>query len=260
MNFFKKTSTEKPQDVKQLREALLRFIKEQLSKAEGGEGGNIKGLHLFIAAPAEEAHLYVAALYTDETDRFKNEEVQRIADDFAIDLPASYTFEVVFADVIPPEAIRSPQLDAGLFIRTGTKALTQASTAYIKVLNGEAEKDIYEIKSSDGKITIGREKKVKGSDGFFRINTIAFPAESADAANKFISRLHAHIEFNAAAGSFYLHADEGGIPPRNKTKVLSRVDSAPIKLYSTHIGHALTDGDQVMLGESALLLFTYSEA
>ena len=58
--FFKKESNPQPVDVKTIRDALLTFIKEQLSKAEGGEGGNIKGLQLFIACPEDPFSLSAA--------------------------------------------------------------------------------------------------------------------------------------------------------------------------------------------------------
>lgn len=258
MNFFKEKATEKPQDVKAIRDCLLRFIKEQLGRAEGGEGGNIRGLHLFIAPAEEQKHTYEAALYVDEEGRFK-EEVQRIADDYAIELPVDWTQEITFTDAIPPEAVRIPQLEAALFIRTQGKAIQKSAVAYIKVLNGEAEKEMYEIKSGDGKVTIGREKKVQGSDGFFRVNTIAFPAGSSHESNKFISRQHAHIKFDNDTGSFFLYADEGGVPPRNKIKVRSIGSPEPVKLNSMQIGHALQEGDQIMLGESAIIEFSYTQ-
>lgn len=256
MNFFTKKIEEKPQDVKMLRDQMLQFIKEQLGKTEGGEGKNIRGLHLFLAANNEEKHLYESAVYFNEEDRFKHE-VQRIADDYAIELPQDWTMEMSFVDEIPTEAIKLPNADAGLFIRTRKRALQKLATAFIKVLNGEAEKQVYTIQSTDGKITIGREKKVQGEDGFFRMNSIAFSGNSEDEANKYISRQHAHIEFDNDAGQFYLYADEGGIPPRNKVKVRSAANEV-IKLYSTQIGHALQQGEQIMLGESAILEFSYT--
>jgi hypothetical protein len=50
-DFFKKNTENSSKDVKTVREALLHFIKEQLKKAEGGEGSNIKGIQLFITCP-----------------------------------------------------------------------------------------------------------------------------------------------------------------------------------------------------------------
>ncbi len=129
--------------------------------------------------------------------------------------------------------------------------------AYLKVRIGEAEKEEYTISSTTGKIYIGREKKVQTLDGFYRENIIAFP-ESKNESNKFISRQHAHIEYNPDSGFFLLFADEGGIPPRNKIKIRTANEQNPVKLYTTQIGHQLKEGDQILLGESALLEFSYT--
>ena len=244
-------------DVKNIRDRLLHFIKEQLQKVEGGEGSNIKGLHLFFACSDAEKYLYESAVYYDEQDKFKNEEVQKIADDFAIELPQNWVMEIVFTDAIPPEAVKLPDLDAALFIQTRKRTLIKSAIAYVRVLNGEAEKEEYTITSTSGKITIGREKKVQTPDGFFRENTIAFPANSSHEGNKFVSRQHAHIEWDNDTGAFLLFADEGGIPPRNKVKL--RTEKGELeKLQTMEIGHLLREGDQIILGDSAVLEFSYS--
>jgi hypothetical protein len=254
-DIFKKTA-DGQSDVKGIRDALLRFIKEQLQRVEGGEGRHIKALHLYLACSDADMHLYESAVYSEQESIFRNE-VQRIADDFAIDLPDTWTMETVFTDALPPEAIRIPGLDAALFIQTRKHSLQKSAMAFIKVLNGEAEQEEYTIHSGQGKINIGREKKVQAEGGFFRINTIAFPGESSDESNKFISRLHAHIEWDEETCCFMIFADEGGIPPANKIKVRSERNEHPIRLNSTQIGHRLLEGDQIILGESAILLFSY---
>ncbi len=258
MDFFKQSTDDKPQDVKAIRDTLLQFIKDRLRKVEGGEGSNIKGLHLFIACIEEDRHIYESALYMEETERFKEEEVQRIADDYAIELPANWAMEITFVDSLPPEAIKIPDTDAALFIQTRSQVIQKEATAYIRILNGEAEREVYTIHSKDGCINIGREKKAQGTDGFFRVNHIAFPSESQHESNKYISRHHAHIQFDNDTGHFLLYADEGGVPPRNKVKVRSLQDATPVKIFSASIGHVLQDGDQIMLGESAIVEFSYS--
>jgi hypothetical protein len=129
------------------------------------------------------------------------------------------------------------------------------ATAYLKVRAGQAEKTEYTITSTSGRICIGREKKVVTSGGFYRENTIAFTGNNE--INKFVSRQHAHIEFDNDSGYFILYADEGGVPPKNKMKLRSMKNDQPVKLYSTGIGHRLEEGDQILLGESALLEFSY---
>lgn len=235
---------------------MLQHIKEQLRKAEGGEGGNIRSLHLFLYPSAEERQVYEAAVYYHEEDRFKKE-VQKIADDFAIDLPEEWAMKTVFTSAPPPEAGKVNDASASLYVSTTKEPLNKKfPDAYVSVLNGEAEKAQYTIKPGNHKIYIGRDKKVRTADGFFRENAIAFNASSTEDSNKYVSRQHAHIEWNGEAASFFLFADEGGIPPMNKIKIRQQ-DGSIVKLQNTHIGHQLEEGDQVILGESALLKFSY---
>jgi hypothetical protein len=256
-DLFKQES--RPKDVKAIRNNILQFIKEQLQKAEGGEGGNIKGLSLYVTCAPGEKHLYEAALYADDEQRFKEEEVQRIADDYAIALPDTWTMEIVFVETAPPEAIQATDVDAALFISTKKKLKVQKNaTAYLKVLNGEAEKVVYTIQSSQRKVNIGREKRAQTADGFMRENDIAFPDKSKNESNRSISRQHAHIEWDNDNNSFVLFPDEGGLPPMNKIKV-READGNIFKLQAMEIGHHLKEGDQIVLGESALLEFTYRE-
>ena len=256
-DLFKPKKEERPNDVKGIRDSLLLFIKEQLQKTEGGEGGMIRGMQLYLTPTPEEKHLYEAAVYVEEEGRFR-EEVQKISDDYAIDLPEGWNMDVQFVDAAPPDAVKAKDTDAALFFSTRKQAVVQAmTTAFIRILNGTAESEVYTLTSTGGKVCIGREKKVQAGDGFYRTNTIAFPGGEHD-ANKYISRQHAHIEWSDENGCFLLFADEGGVPPRNKVKVRS-VDGTPVKLQATNIGHPLQEGDQIILGESALLEFTYKQ-
>lgn len=257
-NLFNKNTPEKPQDVKAIREAFLVFIKQELQKMEGGEGKQIKGFQLYICCPSSEEFMYESAVFSAEEDRFKNE-VQRIADDFAIDLPESWTMETIFVEELPERGIKMERLPAALYVRLPEHvSVVKSGTAFIKILTGEAEQSVYTIQSGDGRINIGRGRQAQDTDGFFRNNDIAFPDESKNECNKYISRQHAHIEWNNEAGSFMLFADDGGVPPRNKVKIRSKTDHNPVKLTFTELGFVLNEGDQIILGESAVLEFSYN--
>jgi len=256
-DLFKKNENKGPKDVKAVRDGLLRYIKEELQKAEGGEGRNIKAVNIFIVSTPGEKHIYEAAVYHGEKDKFK-EEVQRIADDYAVDLPADWQMEISFEDEYPPEAIKVDTLNAAVFIRTKDNVIQKPGMAYIRVLNGEAEKQEYKISSADWKINLGREKKAQVEGGFFRLNQIAFLGDSSNESNKFISRQHAHIEWSNENGCFMLFADDGGVPPGNKVKIRSTANENLIKLNSIYISHKLAEGDQIILGESAVLEFSYN--
>lgn len=253
---FKKKEEEATPDVKLIRDKLLRFIKEQLQQWQGGEGHNIRSMHLYLFCNEAEKSRYETVLYADNPGRFKNEAVQRIADDYVLELPAEWSFEVVFGPA-PADALPAKELPAALVITTRQikAGQPQSYRAFVQVLNGEAEQARYAFDASSGRINIGRDRMVQAADGFHRENKIAFVAASQNEANKFVSRQHAHIEWNADAGAFMLFADEGGIPPRNKVKVRSCSGGEPVKLQSTHIGYTLQNGDQIILGDSALLEF-----
>ena len=243
-------------DIKTLRSDILDFIKEQLKKAESGEGQNIKGLQLYINCDAKDKFVYEGAVYVNSPDKFK-EEVQKIADDFAIDLPVSWSLHFMFDEDVPEEVIRSMQLQMALFIQTKQKpSVHKEAVAYLKVLGGETEQAVYVLHSSNKKINIGREKNVQAEDGYLRQNQIVFSGDSNNKSNQSVSRRHAHIEWNAEQSAFFLYADEVGIPPGNKIKI--KPEKGPeVRLITTGIGHHLREGDQVILGASALLEFSY---
>ncbi|KAA9042159.1 FHA domain-containing protein [Ginsengibacter hankyongi] len=250
-NLFK----ERPHDVKGIRHILLQTIKEKLQRAQGGEGGNIMGVYLFINCSEAEKHLYEAAVFSSTPGKFKVEEVQKIADDYAITLSTSFKFEVAFTNLFPPQAELIGEIDAAIFISTKRSGLSnKKNRAFIKVLNGEAEKETYLIDSGAGRINIGREARVQATGNYVRKNVIAFmPTER----NRSVSRQHAHIEWEADSNSFLVFADEGGIPPNNKMKVRTP-EGVLIKMQAIEVGHRLQEGDQVILGDMAVLEFTYS--
>jgi len=54
-----------------------------------------------------------------------------------------------------------------------------------------------------------------------------------------------------------LFADEGGVPPGNKVKIRSVQAENLVKLHAVTNGHRLAESDQLILGESAVLEFSY---
>ena len=256
-DLFKSGSGEHPDDVKGIRHALMQFIKQELQKAEGGEGANIKGLDIYINCTSAERHVYEAAVFTEDADQLKNE-IQRISDDYALDLPFNWVLTLSFDDAFPQEAVKMQHLPVALFVKTRTHFVKQQAKAYLKPLSGKTLKPDYEISSEGGKYNIGRDEKAQSDEGYLRTNHIAFPSESEDERNRYISRQHAHIEWDKNLAKFVIFADEGGIPPRNKVKLKSAATEKIIKLHTTQIGQELEEGDQIILGESVVLEFSFN--
>lgn len=258
-DFFKKNKSSADLDAKGLRDSILSLLKEELQKLEGGEGAHVAELQLFINAPENQRHIYDSALYTADPEQFK-EEVQRIADNFAMDLPAGWQMNVQFTTEIPAAAIKREGLDAGLIIQTAAaqkkSVVNNTAKAAISILQGTAEQQEYIFDKKSNRINIGRERNIQANDGSFRINHIAFPEAAGNDSNKYISRQHAHIEWDTVSECFTLFADEGGVPPGNKTKIRSVRDEQLHKLNSTQIGYQLKAGDQIILGDAAVMEFT----
>ena len=70
LNFLKQKNDQPLLDVKIIRNKLLQFIKEQLQRREGGEGGNIRGMELYLAPSPDEKDVYEASVYFHDIDRF----------------------------------------------------------------------------------------------------------------------------------------------------------------------------------------------
>lgn len=254
-NFFKKNTGNDQPDAKSVRDSILRLIKEELQQLDGGEGSTIAEIGLFVNAGAEERFIYEAALYSGQTAKLA-EDIQRIADNFALDLPSEWKLNVQYTDELPAGAIRREGLKAALMLKTASVIKSTVSyQARIKILKGKAEQEEY-ILSPGKRINIGREHSVQANDGSFRTNDIAFPEDPVFESNKYISRQHAHIEWDARNACFRFFADEGGVPPGNKTKLRSAKDETIDKLNSTQIGYPLNEGDQLILGDAAVLEFT----
>ena len=244
-------------DVKKIRNVLLQFIKEKLQLAEGGEGANINGIYLYVNCTESERYLYESVVHAANPDKFRDE-VQKIADDYAIQLPPSWKYEIVFTDKYPDHSYVSAEIKTALFISTRKAGIVnKKARAYIRILGGNAEKEMYVLEPSKEKINIGREAKVQLNGGFVRKNMIAFTATGSTDINRSVSRQHAHIEWEPSSGSFLIFADEGGIPPNNKMKIHT-AEGGFIKMQAIEVGHRLQEGDQVILGDKAVLEFTYT--
>lgn len=259
-DFFKNKKDNKELDAKGLRDLILQFVKEELQRLDGGEGKGLSALQLYVAAEEGERFLYETSLYSTEPSRLQ-EEIQRIGDNYAIELPADWKLEVLFVSELPSGSIIKAALKTGLVFKAASRAqANQAITTKAKVciLNGQAEKQEYILEPVTNRINIGREKNVQAKDGSYRINGIAFPGELEN--NKYVSRQHAHIEWDSVTAQFKIYADEGGVPPGNKTKIRSAKDETVQKLNSTLIGYPLVDGDQVILADVAVLEFSIIKA
>jgi FHA domain len=97
------------------------------------------------------------------------------------------------------------------------------------------------------RINLGREEEVLDSMGrVFRHNELSFP-ESAHAANASVSRAHAHILFDSAAGQWRIF-DDGSSLGTTLFRDGRRID---VPAHASR-GVSLRPGDEIYLGQARL--------
>src|SRR5690606_10658591 len=145
-NLFKRNTEDQPLDVKLVRAHLLDFIKEELQKSEGGEGANIHTLKLYAAPATTEKHLFDAASYSAEPEKLKNE-IQRIADNFAVNLPKDWQLEIHVQQSLPQQGIVYDSLPFELVIETTPEFVPEVhvvkTSAVLTIISGQAEEASY---------------------------------------------------------------------------------------------------------------------
>ncbi|RYY40464.1 MAG: FHA domain-containing protein [Chitinophagaceae bacterium] len=241
-------------DAKSIREDLLYALRTRLASFQGNEARGLRNIIIYLAPPAEQRSLFEAALLVHEPGRFR-EELLRVAQDYDVALPEGWELKTEFVEILPEEAGRLEGMPVALLLHSGQRPGPAVRSARIRVLVGDTGGEEYPLTSGGDRVNIGREGKVQLPDGFVRINAIAFHGDSKAEANRFVSRQHAHISYDASLGQFVLFADAGGLPPHNKTKVKSLGAETAVKLQSAEVPHLLRNGDQIMLGNTALLEF-----
>jgi hypothetical protein len=242
-------------DVKEIRTHLLQFLKTELQKYEGGEAQFFETIQLFLAPNADNFSLYQTAAYCDD-ERALKKEIQRLADNYNIELPEQWQLTVTYVDELPANASVADSLPAAVQIlsrKKVTKTAVISRSALLKVLRGTGEKAEYNVSADMHCINIGRGSTAIMSSGFIRNNDIIL-TEEAEGPNRYVSGRHAHIEWSEKHNAFLLFADEGGLPPVNKTKVKS-ANGTVIKLHTSAVPHLLHDRDEILLGDQVLLQF-----
>lgn len=257
-NIFKKNTERQQPDAKWLRGEMLQLVKEELQLLEGGEGRSLSVLSLVLHPPEEEVFVYRAAVYNGDDQRFR-QEVQRIADDYALELPDDWQLEIAFLQGQPQGFKAWKGIHGGIRLTMASAEASQevkSSVARIRVLKGQAEQPEYLLQPSPGRINIGRGTQTDLSDGSVRINQLVFPDDADFAGNQYVSRQHAHVVWEKDTGVYRFFADAGGLPPANKTKIRFSKDHVVRKLTSAEIGYPLSEGDQLILADSVVLEFT----
>lgn len=114
----------------------------------------------------------------------------------------------------------------------------------LTIVAGTGERRSYSF--SGGRIDIGRRADVRDQkERLVRMNNVVFK-EGEGEPNQSVSRKHAHIAYDAAAGEYRLHDDRSA----HGTALVRGGQTVPVPAGSR--GVRLRDGDEILLGQARL--------
>jgi hypothetical protein len=126
-----------------------------------------------------------------------------------------------------------------------------APAARLVVLGGEA--NVGSLPVDRENVYIGRDPDVYSAEGIRRRNDLVFAADTE--INRTVSREHAHIAWDRAAGEYRLHNDRwrplGGPGPGNPgTWIVRKGVSQPV--HRDARGTRIENGDEILFGRAAV--------
>lgn len=131
----------------------------------------------------------------------------------------------------------------------GADAALQTPTVIIKILNGTASRKRYKL--SKETINLGRSAEAFDKYGtLIRKNDVAFE-DIAEEPNTYVSKIHAHIQYNSAENTFYLSDSGFEYGSTTNGTRLFRNGNAIAKLNADQ-KVPLQNGDEIHLGKAGV--------
>jgi hypothetical protein len=155
-------------------------------------------------------------------------------------------------DIEPIAGLPKPGED-WLVVETASQERADAAAKPVGILMvREGEANAAEIRLDKARTNIGRVVDVYRAEGLFRRNDLAFEAESE--INRSVSREHAHIRYDRAAGEYrlfndrwYARGDDGGCG----TWIVR--DGMSQEVHRTARGTKLEPGDEIRFGRAVVM-------
>ncbi|MDX2151728.1 MAG: FHA domain-containing protein [Bryobacteraceae bacterium] len=189
-----------------------------------------------IQVPAPERRRAYAAVF-QQGDALQRDARARLEDDGA-QMPEGFRLRVELAEDLetPFEIVYGEAVEAE---RKGTAELR------VRVVEGAAERAEYEFRKE--RINIGRLGEVRdGEQRLIRRNDVVFE-DSAAAPNSTVSRLHAHLDFDAEAGVYRLYDDRS-----NYGTSIERGGRLITVPKGSSKGTPVQAGDEILIGRARI--------
>jgi FHA domain len=155
-------------------------------------------------------------------------------------------------DVEPVAGLPKPGED-WLRVEAASQERADAAAKPIgKLIVREGDATAQEIRLDKARINIGRVVDVYRSEGLFRRNDLAFEADTE--INSSVSREHAHIQYDRAAGEYRLFNDrwyQRGLNGDCATWIVR--DGMSQEVHRTSRGTKLESGDEIRFGKAVVM-------
>jgi len=155
-------------------------------------------------------------------------------------------------DIQPIAGLPKPGED-WLIVETASQERVDSAAKPIGKLNVHAgEANTAEIRLEKARTNIGRVVDVYRAEGLFRRNDLAFEADTE--INRSVSREHAHIRYDRAAGEYRLFNDrwyERGANGGCGTWIVR--DGMSQEVHRTARGTKLEPGDEIRFGQAVVM-------
>ncbi|MFQ5570215.1 MAG: Swt1 family HEPN domain-containing protein [Rhodothermales bacterium] len=233
----------------ELRTRLLDEIERSLKQYRSTRPLPINRLMVHILAPTSRERLSYESAIDDLSPRFDQAVRDRLLES-GFDVPGNLTIKTKLH--LRASKQLEPAFEKFGPVYVEPRKHTARTSATITVLKGKAERATYAIRSTD-RTNIGRLREVHEDHygHLVRRNHIAFLDHNAAkvrgenrSINETVSRRHARIEFDARAGAFFLHNEQGSTSvSREDFPQPVRVGRQPVQLQ---------DGDLIYLGQACI--------
>jgi hypothetical protein len=140
-----------------------------------------------------------------------------------------------------------------LFVEAASQERADAEKKPVgKLIVREGDANAMEVRLDKGRTNIGRVVDVYRSEGLFRRNDLAFEADTE--INSSVSREHAHIRYDRAAGEYRLFNDrwyQRG--PHGDCATWIVRDGMSQEVHRTSRGTRLEPGDEIRFGKAVVM-------
>ncbi len=237
--------TDEPPELAEIRLAVLDRIREKSYRSGGKKVFPYDLLRVEMRGVEESRRDVFAGRFFR---KYLEQEVRNALRDGACRFPDNLR-----VDVEPIAGLPKPG-EAWLQVEAASQEVSDARVGKPcgRLIVSEGDANASEVRLDKARTNIGRVVDVYRSEGLFRRNDLAFEADTE--INRSVSREHAHIQYDRAAGEYRLFNDrwyERGAQGDCATWIVR--DGMSQEVHRTSRGTKLEPGDEIRFGRAVVM-------